>query len=243
MTDKVMNLVLADPTGATLEPIVEAQRLIHKSAQMIKDIRIQMLSIFRASLNLTTELLPMSDIADIESGEYITKKTEEAGDYPVYGGGGVSNWIKRYNREPTCVINKDGMSEKCVQLVNTRFFLNHHGWTLKLTSKLLIEKFLHWQLYFRSKEIYGLATGSCQKGLNQKEFNKLKIHVIPMEQQQKIILSIDALHAQCNALENLQKQSEDNARFILDSYLNVPPVLAVNEIVQPENTIKPAKKK
>jgi restriction endonuclease S subunit len=201
---------------------------------MIDDIKMQMKAILNAALKSSNESLPMFDIADIECGEYITKKTEEAGDYPVYGGGGVSNWIKRHNREPTMVINKDGMSEKCVQLVNTRFFLNHHGWTLKLRNEKLIEKFLHWQLYLRSKEIYGLATGSCQKGLNQKEFNKFMIQVIPVEQQKKIVAIIEDLQAQLNALKSMQKGAEEKARFILESYLGS----CGNEII----SIKPAKK-
>jgi restriction endonuclease S subunit len=214
--------------------LAEAVRSVDIKQLMIDDIKIQMKAILNAALKSSSESLPMSDIVDIECGEYITKKTEETGDYPVYGGGGVSNWIKRYNREPTMVINKDGMSEKCVQLVNTRFFLNHHGWTLKLRNEKLIEKFLHWQLYLRSKEIYGLATGSCQKGLNQKEFNKLKIHIIPVEQQKKVVAIIEELQAQLNALKSMQKGAEGKARFILESYLGS----CANEIV----SVKPAKK-
>jgi len=39
LTDKVMDLVLANPGGASLEPIVEAQRLMRKSAQMVADVK------------------------------------------------------------------------------------------------------------------------------------------------------------------------------------------------------------
>jgi hypothetical protein len=37
--------------------------------------------------------------------------------------------------------------------------------------------------------------------------------------QTAIVARLDALQSQLNALESLQHQSEDNARFILESYL------------------------
>ena len=50
MTDKAMDLVLASPGGATLEPIVEAQRLIRKSAQMVADVKAQMVADVKAQM-------------------------------------------------------------------------------------------------------------------------------------------------------------------------------------------------
>jgi hypothetical protein len=50
MTDKAMDLVLANPGGATLEPIVEAQRLIRKSAQMVADVKAQMVADVKAQM-------------------------------------------------------------------------------------------------------------------------------------------------------------------------------------------------
>jgi restriction endonuclease S subunit len=139
-------------------------------------------------------MVKLGDLVEIEGGDYITKSSETTGEYPVYGGGAASYHINRFNREPTCVINKDGMSASCVQMVNTRFFLNHHGWTLKLKSADLVEKFLHWQLYSRSDEIFTLATGSCQKGLNQKEFTQFMIYIPPLPIQQEIVTALDLIY-------------------------------------------------
>lgn len=139
-------------------------------------------------------MVKLGDLVEIEGGDYITKNSEVIGEYPVYGGGTASYHINRYNREPTCVINKDGMSPLCVQMVNTRFFLNHHGWTLKMKADNILEKFLHWQLYFRASDIYALATGSCQKGLNQKEFTQMMIYIPPLLIQQGIVESLDLIY-------------------------------------------------
>jgi hypothetical protein len=53
-----------------------------------------------------------------------------SGIYPVYGGGNISNYIDKYNRENELIINKDGVSIDCVKFEYGKFFLNHHGWTL-----------------------------------------------------------------------------------------------------------------
>jgi len=79
-------------------------------------------------------------------------------------------------------------------MVNMRFFLNHHGWTLKMKADNIIEKFLHWQLYFRASDIYALATGSCQKGLNQKEFTQMMVYIPPLPIQQEIVESLDLIY-------------------------------------------------
>jgi type I restriction enzyme S subunit len=184
---------------------------------MVADIRAHMGAIIKASF--AKEKVPLADVACIEAGEYITKKDEETGEYPVYGGGGASYYINRFNREATCVINKDGMSAQCVQMVTGRFFLNHHGWTLACTGKALVEKYLHYQLYFRAAELYALATGSCQKGLSQKEFMKVMVYTPPLDVQEATLTRLQALQVQLDGLETLQRQTEDNGRIILESYL------------------------
>jgi len=192
----------------------------HKATQMATSIKTQMASVMKSVGMRGYEQKFISDLVDIEGGDYITKKDESSGKYPVYGGGTASYYINRYNREPTCVINKDGMSEKCVQIVNEKFFLNHHGWTLKVKSNDILEKFLHWQLYFRAYDIYILATGSCQKGLNQKEFVKLSIYLPPLETQQQILTILNEMEGERKTLEQMASKAEERAKFILDGYLS-----------------------
>ena len=225
MTDKAMNLVLANPAGATLGPIVEAQRLIRNSVQMVVDVKAQMVAIMKASFAAAPKV-ELGALVTLETGEYITKKTTAEGPYPVYGGGAASHWISRFNREPTCVINKDGVSERCVHLVNERFFLNHHGWTMRLrkgegeNAVDMAEAYLHRQLYVRAPEIFTLATGTCQKGISQKEFLKLGIFVPSRATQDMIMVKVAQLDTQIDALKGLSEQAEENARFMMSVYLS-----------------------
>ena len=96
--------------------------------------------------------------------------------------------------------------------------LNHHGWTLLCKDEIL-EKYLYYYLSTNQQQIYDLASGSAQKGINQKTMENFEITLPPLEFQQAVLVRLDALQSQLASLETLSKQAEDNARFILESYL------------------------
>jgi len=205
------------------QEIVTALDLIYNNAATAKataaSVKSQMAAVVRSVGARGFERKKLGDFVDIECGDYITKTSEKPGEYPVYGGGSASYHIDRFNREPTCVINKDGMSASCVQMVNRKFFLNHHGWTLKLKSNDVLERFLHWQLYFRADEIFSLATGSCQKGLTQKEFTHFMIYTPSLPIQHEVLAILNEMEAELATLEQMAAKAEQRAKFILDGYL------------------------
>jgi hypothetical protein len=65
-----------------------------------------------------------------------------------------------------------------------------------------------------------LSTGSCQKNIDMNAFYQVAYPCPPLAFQHALVARLDALQSQLTALESLQRQSEDNARFILESYLN-----------------------
>jgi restriction endonuclease S subunit len=257
-TDKAMDLMLKDPSGKLLEDLMIGLRLKRSHQTAAASTKTQMAAFMRSVGARDFGEKKLGDLVDIEGGDYITKKDEVVGEYPVYGGGTASYHINRFNREPTCVINKDGMSLSCVQMVNTRFFLNHHGWTLKLKTDEALEKFLHWQLYFRASDIYALATGSCQKGLNQKEFVQMTLYIPPLPIQQEVLAILNEMESELKTMEQMAAKAEQRAKFVLDGYLSnqkvepevvqevpVEPVTPVNETVEttvaPVTPLKPKK--
>jgi type I restriction enzyme, S subunit len=236
-TDKAMDLMLKDPTGKQLEDVLGGLRDKRDCLNLCIRKKSQMAAIVRSVGARGFERKKLGDIVDIEGGEYITKSSETIGEYPVYGGGSASYYINRFNREPTCVINKDGMSASCVQMVNKKFFMNHHGWTLKLKSSEFIEKFLHWQLYFRANEIYNLATGSCQKGLNYHTFIQFTIFCPPLPIQHEVLAILNEMEAELQTLEQMAAKAEQRAKFILDGYLTPAPQAVEAEPVVDPNSI------
>ena len=61
--------------------------------------------------------------------------------------------------------------------------------------------------------------GSAQPNVSTKNIENLTMPLPPIVFQRNIVARLDALQSQLTSLETLQKQSEDNARFILESYL------------------------
>jgi type I restriction-modification system DNA methylase subunit len=234
-TDKAMDLMLKDPTGKQLEDILGGLREKRDCLNLCIRKKSQMAAIVRSVGARGFERKKLGDVVDIEGGEYITKSSETIGEYPVYGGGSASYYINRFNREPTCVINKDGMSASCVQMVNKKFFMNHHGWTLKLKSSEFIEKFLHWQLYFRANEIYNLATGSCQKGLNYHTFIQFTIFCPPLPIQHEVLSILNEMEAELATLEQMAAKAEQRAKFILDGYLTPAITLEAEPVTDPNS--------
>lgn len=154
--------------------------------------------IFANTLNKPNKVL--GDICTTSQGTYITPEMKaETGYFPVYGGGDISSYINKFNKENEIVIAKDGVSLNCVRFVTSKFFLNHHGWTLDiLQSGNVSKKYLYYILFANQHKIYNLAAGSAQKGINQKNFYSIEIPIPSPEIQAQIVAqceSIDALIA------------------------------------------------
>ena len=195
----------------------------------------------------------LGSLIDTKSGDYITKSKMVHGVYPVYGGGNISNFVDTYNRENELIINKDGVSLDCVKLENSKFFLNHHGWTL-IHKNIEYKKFINYWLINNQTQIYALATGSAQKGINKERFLKLKIK-IPKNKQ--LIQDLEATFQQIETLQTEVKTAETLYKKLIqelseeamptqsnqeqDETVSIPD----NEIVEPDIVIaeEPVKKK
>ena len=78
----------------------------------------------------------LDDTCDIILGTRITKKENIEGDIPVYGGGDITFYTNKSNRnENTLIISRYALSKTCVRLIPNNFFLNDSG--LSITSCLL----------------------------------------------------------------------------------------------------------
>jgi type I restriction enzyme S subunit len=74
--------------------------------------------------------------------------------------------------------------------------------------------------YLSTRDFSDSGKGSLGAGsMNKGSLSELTMHLPPIAFQQAVLTRLDALQSQLTALENLGKQAEDNARFILESYL------------------------
>jgi restriction endonuclease S subunit len=246
MTDKAMDLVLANPGGTTLEPIVDTQRLIRKSAQMVADIKAQMVAdvkaqmvaIMKASCVSGAEK-PISEIVKLKYGFPF-----KSSDYTTEGlvvvkhnniSDGYVSKSKKQDYIPSStqtddykmvvgdiVISMDFDCGKVGKVVEDGWVLNQRVCLARTNSvTTLRQEYLYWLLRFGGfyEKMQSLHTGTTIKHISGKDIDKATLKVPSLAVQDGALSRLNALQSQLTALENLQKQSEDNARFILESYI------------------------
>lgn len=175
----------------------------------------------------------LDELIEVKSGEYIVKSEMINGVYPIYGGGDVSNYINIYNRENELVINKDGVSLNCVKLVNGKFFLNHHGWTLKHKNNEY-KNYINFSLLNKQEQIYELASGSAQKGINKENFLKIQIKI---PKDKKILSKLDKLFDELNELQqDITKLEKKYNKYIQE--LREEAIIEDESISEKSKTIK-----
>ena len=241
LTDRAMDLVLANPDGATLEPIVEAQRLIRKSAQMVADVKAQMVAVVKASMagsgctkyilsdlandnpdNLTKadkfETINYVDLGSVKEGNISTIQTIPFEEKPsraqrkIQNGDIIWGGVRPLSRSYAFI-------DKAVEnmVASSGFVVVRNKDTIKVLSK-----YLYYVLTTDDCVNYlnSHSTGSSYPAFNASTIMAYEVVIPSIVVQTKTLERLTALQSQLAALESLQRQSEDNARFILDSYLS-----------------------
>lgn len=228
LTDKAMDLMLASPNGATLEPVVEAQRLIKKSAQMVADVKAQMIAVMKSVERRGFEMKKLGDVCKVSFGERITQKDNKGTIYPVYGSGEDTFRTDKFNRTgKTCKVGRFAISENnMVMFVTGPYWLMDSGFTVESSDEtVVLTEYLCYCLAMDKQRLASLSTGSCQKNINMSDFYEVTYPIPPLDFQESLVSMLDNRQSSLEGLLNLQKQSEDNAKFILESYLSSPEIV------------------
>lgn len=139
------------------------------------------------------EYQALEQIASIEYGTRVVQKIDGGSIYPVYGGGGATFKIDRYNRENRMIIARFAISKQCTRYVYGKFFLNDSGLTVSSNVENLSQTYLDRCLMAYNDKIYSLGKGAAQKNLEMKAFAKLQIPLPPLSTQQSIVSELDSL--------------------------------------------------
>jgi type I restriction enzyme S subunit len=248
LSDKAMDLVLANPGSATLEPSVEAQRLIRKSAQMVVDVKAQMVADVKAQMvaiikascaSAGCKKYVLSDLAD-DNPESLTKADKfDTINYVDLGSvkEGVISSVQSiaFAEKPSRAQRKlkDGdiiwggvrPLSRSYAFIDTAVenMVGSSGFVVvrnKDISKVL-SKYLYYVLTTDDCVNYlnNHSTGSSYPAFNASTIMAYDVVIPSIAIQTKTLERLTALQSQLTALESLQRQSEDNARFILESYL------------------------
>jgi restriction endonuclease S subunit len=232
LTSQAMDLVLAssgatqEPSGATLEPIVEAQRLMRKSAQMVADVKAQMVADVKAQMVAIMKSVgcrgfpekKLSEACDISKGKRCLEAVSENG-YPYQDVAKISRMVAKYILDTPAVLTPRVMSIGRFVYVDEKCHPSDDMFILKPKDGLH-PKYLYGYCSLLLSAHFKESLHGVKPTIDYSVFDYTTITIPPLDFQHAVISRLDALQSQLAALESLQRQSEDNARFILESYLH-----------------------
>jgi restriction endonuclease S subunit len=168
------------------------------------------------------ELVRLGDICEIKLGTRITKKDANEGNIPVYGGGDITFYTDKYNRdENSLIISRYAMSKECVRIIPNKFYLNDSGLSIH-TKNVKLQKYVNKYLLteFNQKYIYEYCTaGSIQRNINMAIFRNLQIPIPKSEQKiiewvEKISKPYDEKNSKQNKIKELEEYVQNKIKDI-----------------------------
>jgi len=158
------------------------------------------------------EMVKLGDVCEWQMGKRIVKDQVETGEYPVYGGGGITFYTNTFNRNGiNCKISREGMSESnCVLMIYDKYHQNSQGMTVvsKDANRALNSYIWNW-LIVHKKDVYDCGQGTAQKAISMTMLNDLEIPLPSLEKQQEIVEQIDfytqIAHTEEQSLKILEK--------------------------------------
>jgi len=229
LTDRAMELVLKDPTGGLLEQVVEFIKYARDTTAQVERLKVHMISLMKSVGSLGFEFKSLLELCDFTNGETLSSSEKiEDGEFDVMGGG--MNYVGKttlFNREGENIsISKSGASAGFVKYHDRKYWAGDCFTIISRNNNVILTKFLYHYLKSNNDLIMKRSTGSTIPHCKWNDINTFVVPVPPIDFQQSLIERLNKLESQLTALENLSKQSEDNARFILDSYLTATPTTA-----------------
>jgi type I restriction enzyme S subunit len=174
------------------------------------------------------KMIKLGMIVEIKFGTRITKsKDEKSKDlpnvYPVYGGGDITFYTDKFNRDgETVILSRFGVSPKCVRVINGKLFLNDSGMSIHNRSNNLMD-FIKFYLLYHQQHIYENYTAG-QAQLNT-ETNKLlrefEIPIPPLQIQEQIINKINQLNDHTSHYEQYAKTLQTELELMNETISNL----------------------
>lgn len=199
--------------------IADLESIYGQTQAKYEDFRNSSLGSFLVA-EVSGEVRELADVAVVEYGERVVRSRDGGTIYPVYGGGGATFSIDRYNREDCFIVSRFGMSETCVRRVEGKFFLNDSGLSVRTSdSSVVCQEFLDRVLLANQAQIYSMSTGAAQRNLDVPSFRKMSIPIPSMADQYQLVKSFDASESAAHRGMMLTRQHIDHLWDLRQSVL------------------------
>ena len=172
--------------------------------------------------------MKLGELVEYEYGTRVTNtkdgiKTGYNGTkYNVYGGGGATFQVNKFNRNKgTLIMSRFGVSPNCIRIVDEDFFLNDSGMSLKYKNNINKE-FMNNYLLNNQNRIFKYAEGQGQKNMQTvKLFRELSVFVPSPEDQEKVVAMIQAINNEESEFNNCIKSLKStitNLYYCVEQY-------------------------
>jgi len=188
---------------------------------MVADVKAQMVAIMKSVESRRFVQKKLSEACDLLSGK--GNYTQDGDTYPYYDSNGITGTRKDFLYDGEFVITARKMSIGAVHYVSGKYWASDNTINIRVKpDSALSSRFLYFWLLLNNKVLKELSSG-IKPGIRKSDVADINMPIPPIAFQTAVVTRLDALQSQLTALETLQKQSEDNARFILESYLPTAP--------------------
>ena len=146
-------------------------------------------------------VLPLSSVAKVFRGEYITKKNEKTGTIPVIlGGQEPAYYIDRSNHDgEIVVIARSGASAGFVSYWNQPIFVTD-GFGYEEVEGLSTTKYLYYVLKNIEMGLNSMKRGAGVPHVSSEALSNIRIPLPSLEEQKRIVEILDRFDALCNDL-------------------------------------------
>ena len=146
-------------------------------------------------------MLPLSEIADVFRGEYITRKSTNNGNVPVIlGGQEPAYYIDRSNHDgEVVVIARSGVSAGFVSYWNEPIFITD-SFGYEARGELIIPKYLYYILKSKESDLNAMKRGAGVPHISGEVLTKIMLPIPPLDEQHRIVALLDKFDALCNDL-------------------------------------------
>lgn len=164
----------------------------------------------------------LGDFAYMKAGDFVKASDihsyNEEGLYPCYGGNGLRGYVKEPNQKGDyCLVGRQGALCGCIHRVSGVYRTTEHAVIVKPYEEIPTS-LVYYLLVALNLNKY--ATGAAQPGLSVKNISEIvKINIPPLEEQHRIVATLDALSEKCRRLEQVAQRTISECDALKQSIL------------------------
>ena len=137
----------------------------------------------------------LKQVVSIKSGGPINVRHNTHGQYPIYGGNGITGYTNEYNiKGSTIVIGRVGFYCGSVYLVKGKAWVSDNAFITTILNDIFYKEYLYYLL--RVLRLRRYSNSTAQPVISGKTIYPIHILIPPLNEQHRIVAKIEELFAQ-----------------------------------------------